>query len=667
MYRIARLTAAVATMLAAPFGSAMAQWSHYAGDSGGRQYSNLKQIDATNVDRLEIAWQYRTGELQRRTPFANATAKVQVNPILLPESAGGHLVLCSPFNRVIALDPVRGIERWAYDPEVRIGGYATRDDPEGRQSPAFANCRGVAYWEDEEAEPGAPCQHRVLMATNDLRLMAVDTMTGLPCPAFGDGGIVNVEPEILNDTPPAAVGEVRFSNPPTIVNGIAIVGSGVRDNHRYNAPSGAVRAFDARTGKPRWRFDPVPRDPNEPEHQGWPDDSASYTGGANVWGMMSADEARDLVFLPTSGPSPDFFGGTRPGDNRYADSIVALRASTGEVVWSFQTLHHDVWDYDNAAQPTLVDLEKDGRPFPAVIQATKTGMLFIFHRATGEPYFPIEEREVPQDGVPGETLSPTQPFPIKPPPLVPQDFGPDDFWGISFIDKGACRNKYAGARTGPIFTPPSLEGTIVVPSTAGGINWGGVAVDPNNRILITKVLRMGHFVQLIPLDKLQDAPESSAENMMGTAAPLLGTPYALKQGPFVSPMFTPCSPPPWAAVVAVDLVAGDILWQSPLGTLDTLMPVPIPLKWGTAAFGGPIVTAGGLVFVGATQDDRFRAFDIYTGEELWSAKLPTGAFAIPMTYEVDGRQFVVIASGGHPFIYQFPGDYLTAFALPTTP
>ncbi|MFQ5635588.1 MAG: PQQ-binding-like beta-propeller repeat protein, partial [Gammaproteobacteria bacterium] len=330
----------------------------------------------------------------------------------------------------------------------------------------------------------------------------------------------------------------------------------------------------------------------------------------------------------------------------------------------FQTIHHDVWDYDNAAQPTLVELEKDGRPFPAVIQATKTGMIYIFHRETGDPFFPIEERPVPQAGVPGERLSPTQPFPTKPPPLVPHGFGPDDFWGISFIDEAACRNKYSGARTGAIFTPPSTEGTIIVPSTAGGVNWGGVAIDPEHRILVTKVLRMGHFAQLIPLDRLDGVVESSAENLMGTPAALRGTDYALKQGPFVSPMFTPCLAPPWAAVVAVDLMAGDIRWQSPLGTLDTLLPVPIPLAWGTAAFGGPMVTAGGLVFIGATQDDRFRAFDIDTGEELWSATLPTGAFAIPMSYAFAGRQFVVIASGGHPFIYPFPGDYLTAFALP---
>jgi quinoprotein glucose dehydrogenase len=649
---------------AAPAQPRESDWQHYAGGLGGQQYSALTQIDRNNVGDLEVAWQYRTGELARRTEFQNATAKVQVNPILLPADAGAHLVFCTPFNRIIALDPATGRERWTYDPEVRIGGYATKEDPQGTSSPAFANCRGVAYWEDYLTSSDASCRHRIMMATNDLQLISVDARSGEVCTDFGENGHVRVEPEVLNATPPAAIGEVRFSNPPLIVNGIAIIGSGIRDNHRYNAPNGAIRAFDARTGERRWTFDPIPRAPSDPVRSEWPADAATYTGGGNAWGLMSADAKRDLIFLPTSGPSPDFYGGTRPGDNRYADSIVALRGATGEVVWHFQTVHHDVWDYDNAAQPTLIELVKDDQPFPAVIQATKTGMLYIFHRETGEPFFPIEERPVPQNGVPGEHLSPTQPFPTKPPPLVPHHFGPDDFWGMTFIDRGACRKQFGDMRAGSIFTPPSTEGTIIIPSTAGGINWGGVAVDPNKRVLVTKVLRMLHYAQLIPLTELESKRESSAENLMGTPAPLLGTPYALKQGPVVSPMFTPCNSPPWAAVVAIDLMAGEILWQSPLGTLDTLMPVPIPLKWGTAAFGGPLLTAGGLVFIGATQDDRFRAFNMSNGEEVWSARLPTGAFALPMTYAIDGRQYVVIASGGHPFIYPRPGDYLTAFALP---
>lgn len=662
-----RLTAAISLLsltLTAPAESE--KWSHYGGDPGGQQYSALAQINVRNVGELEVAWQYRTGELERRGERHNATAKVQVNPILLPDDAGGHLVICTPFNRVIALDPSNGTERWVFDPDIRIGGYGSTDDPEGLNSAAFANCRGVSYWRNPDAGDSTPCGHRLIMATHDLRLLALDTGTGKLCADFGDGGIVNVEPDILNAQPPAVVGEVKFPSPPVIVNGVIVVGSSVRDNDRWNAPSGAIRAFDALSGDPRWTFDPVPRDTSDPVYAEWTAEAARNTGGGNVWGLMSVDAERDLVFLPTSGPSPDFFGGTRPGDNRYADSIVALRGATGEVAWHFQTLHHDVWDYDNSAQPTLIDLEKDGKSFPAVILGTKTGMVFIFHRETGEPFFPIEERPVPQDGVPGEVLSPTQPFTTKPPPLVPHSFGSEELWGMTFMDRGQCRKKYRDARTGPIYTPPSLEGTIVVPGTAGGINWGGVAVDPDAKILYTKVLLMAHFVQLIPIDDIESPAKSSAENMMGKAAPLLGTPYALKQGPVVSPMFTPCTSPPWAAVIAVDLQVGEILWQSTLGTLDTLMPVPIPLKWGTAGFGGPMITAGGLLFIGATQDDRFRAFDLATGKEVWTVNLPTGSFAMPMTYEVNGRQFVVIASGGHPFIYPFPGDYLTAFALPET-
>jgi quinoprotein glucose dehydrogenase len=658
-----RVILSVALLLVASATFAQEQWISYGGNPGGQQFSPLAQINVGNVAELEIAWQYSTGELQRRTKFQNATAKVQVNPIILPETAGGHLVLCTPFARIIALDPATGRERWVFDPDIRIGGYATTDDPEGLKSAPFANCRGVAYWVDDRADKETACRHRIIAATHDLKIVALDARNGNPCRTFGTAGFVDVEPAILNAHPPAAIGEVKFPSAPTVIGDVIVVGSAVRDT-RVNAPSGAIRAFDIRTGKALWSFDPVPRDESDPVYAEWTKNAARNTGAGNVWGTMSVDVERDLLFLPTSSPSPDFFGGTRPGDNRYADSIVVLRGKTGEVVWHFQTIHHDVWDYDNAAQPTLIDLDKDGKSFPAVILATKTGMLFIFHRETGEPYFPIEERPVPQGGVPGEFLSPTQPFPVKPPPLVPHDFSFENIWGMTFLDRSACRKKFGDFRFGPIYTPPSLEGTIVVPSTAGGINWGGVAVDPVTRVLVTKVLRMAHFVQLIPVEDIETLGDGAAENLMGAPGPMAGTPYAVKQGPVVSPMFTPCNEPPWAEIVAVDLEAGEILWRSPLGVLDTLMPFPIPLTWGTASFSGPIVTAGGLAFIGATQDDRIRAFDIKSGSELWEARLPTGAFAMPMTYEAEGRQYVVIASGGHPFVYPKPGDTVTAFALP---
>ena len=649
------------------------QWQHYGGDAGGQKFSTLQQINTGNVGQLAVAWQYRTGELERHPPLHTAVYKVQVNPILLPAAAGGHLMICTPFGRVVALDPERGTERWVFDPQARIGGYATPEDPEGLTSPGFANCRGVSWWEDRRLPEGALCRYRIFLATHDLRLVALDAPSGRLCPDFGTAGSVAIEPTVLNAQPPAVKGEVKFSGPPAVINDVVALGTSVRDFNRANAPNGSVRAFDARTGATRWTFDPVPRSPTDPAYAGWTPEAARNTGAGNVWGAMSADEQRDLLFLPTSGPSPDFYGGTRPGDNRYADSIVALRGSTGEVVWHFQTVHHDVWDYDNAAQPTLIELTRDGRPFPAVIQATKTGMLYIFNRETGEPFFPIEERPVPQGGVPGEALSPTQPFPVKPPALVPQEFTAADLWGMTPWERSACQKAYGGFRYGGIFTPPSFEGTIMWPSSAGGVNWGGVAVDPQSRILVTNVIRLGHYAKVLPADEADGVRRSMQENMLGAPVRLLGTPYAVRQAALLSPANQmPCTAPPYAELVAVDLQAGTILWRSTLGVWDHSLPppmaspfsLPLPLRWGTPTFGGPMLTAGGLAFIGATGDDRFRAFELATGRQLWEASLPTGAFAVPMSYEVGGRQFVVIASGGHAFVYQKPGDQITAFALP---
>lgn len=670
--RISFAHALLFVALAAP-GHAQ-QWQHYGGDAGGQKFSPLEQINSTNVGKLEVAWQYRTGELERHPALHTAVYKVQVNPILLPAAAGGHLMICTPFGRVVALDPARGTERWVFDPKARIGGYATPEDPEGVGSPGFANCRGVSFWEDRTAPRGVVCRYRIFLATHDLQLVALDAPSGRLCANFGTAGRVAIEPTVLNAQPPAVKGEVKFSGPPTVINDVVALGTSVRDFNRANAPNGSVRAYDARTGAPRWTFDPVPRSASDPAYLGWTPAAAENTGAGNVWGVMSADEGRDLLFLPTSGPSPDFYGGTRPGDNHYANSIVALRGSTGEVVWHFQTVHHDVWDYDNAAQPTLVDLARDGRPFPAVIQATKTGMLYIFNRETGEPFFPIEERPVPLGGVPGEALSPTQPFPVKPPPLVPQEFTAADLWGMTPWERNACQKAYGGFRYGGIFTPPSFEGTIMWPSSAGGVNWGGVAVDPRSRILVTNVIRLGHYAQIVPAAKADGVRRSMQENMLGAPVRLLGTPYAVKQAALLSPANQmPCTAPPYAELVAVDLQAGAIVWHSTLGVWDHSLPppmaspfsLPLPLRWGTPTFGGPMLTAGGLAFIGATGDDRFRAFDIATGRELWQATLPTGAFALPMSYAVGGRQFVVIASGGHAFVYQKPGDQITAFALPT--
>jgi quinoprotein glucose dehydrogenase len=375
-----------------------------------------------------------------------------------------------------------------------------------------------------------------------------------------------------------------------------------------------------------------------------------------------------MVFLPTSSPSPDFFGGRRPGDNRYANSIVALRGSTGQVLWHFQVVHHDVWDLDVPSQPILAELERDGKKVPVVIQLSKSGMVFVFHRETGEPFFPIEERPVPTDGVPGEQLSPTQPFPVKPAPLVKQSIEPDDAWGVAPNFRRECREKIEKARHGSIYTPPTTAGLAMLPGSSGGMNWGGGAFDPASQVLVTPVANLPFFVRLVP--KATNAAEIRDDDPMagfafGPPGSVRGSEYALEQRPLMSKIFTPCVAPPWSELVAVDMKSAEVKWRVPLGTIDKLSPVPIPFEWGTPTGGGPIVTAGGIAIMAGTADERIRAWDLQTGQELWKAALPTSGMATPMTYEAGGRQFVVVAAGGHMFLYpQKIADYVVAYALP---
>jgi quinoprotein glucose dehydrogenase len=419
-----------------------------------------------------------------------------------------------------------------------------------------------------------------------------------------------------------------------------------------------VRAFDARTGAPRWTFDPIPND--RPES--WQNDSAARTGQANVWSTMSVDEARDLVFLPTSSASPDFFGGERPGDNRYANSVVALRGSTGELVWHFQTVHHDVWDYDLAAQPNLVEIQPNGEgpPVAAVLQPTKTGLVFTLDRDTGQPLYPVDERPVPTDAVHGEWLSPTQPFPQKPPPLVPQRITPDEAWGFTFLDRGACRKAIASHRSDGLFTPPSTEGTILYPFTGGGVNWGSAAWDPQRQWLVVNTNRVMHVVTLIPADEVEKAQRAEPYKEI---SPQTGTPFGMKRELLLSPIGVPCNPPPWGALTAVDMKRGEIVWEVPLGTTEGRVPF-LKRNYGMPGVGGPMITSSGLVFIGAVTDNYLRAIDIESGRELWKGQLPAGGQATPMTYSYGGRQYVVIAAGGHSSLGSRVGDSIMAFALP---
>ncbi|MEX0643984.1 MAG: PQQ-binding-like beta-propeller repeat protein, partial [Parvularculaceae bacterium] len=464
-----------------------------------------------------------------------------------------------------------------------------------------------------------------------------------------------VDPEVTQVWP----GEAQISSAPVIAGDTIIVGSAISDNVSVAAPKGVVHAFDVRTGALKWTFDPIPRDESAAS-LGWLN-GAPTEGHANVWAPMSVDADRGLVFLPTSSPSPDFFGGLRPGDNRYANSVVALEAASGAVRWAFQVVHHDVWDYDAPAQPLLATIRKDGRDIDVVIEATKMGLVFTLDRETGEPVFPVEERPVPQGGAPGEVLSPTQPFPTAPRALVPSVLKPDDAWGLTPFDRGACAKSIAEARAEGLYTPPSTQGTVLYPFTGGGANWGGASFYPQTNRLYVNTSSAVHIVKLIPRAETDEDWHDVAN---GEQAPMRGAPFAMSRAVMLSPLGLPCNPPPWGLLHAIDMGSGEVLWESVLGTTEELAPFGLALKTGTPNVGGLLATAGGLVFVSAAMDSYLRAFDAKNGEELWQAKLPAGGQAGPMSYEFGGRQYVVIAAGGHRDMGTKKGDYLVAYALP---
>src|ERR1700688_701218 len=582
------------------------EWPNYGNDPGGMRYSPLSQVNRENVSKLKVAWIFHTGDVsdgshdRKRSGF-------EATPILVD----GTLYLTTPFNQVIALDPETGKQKWSYDPKIDL----TLDYGDGLVN------RGVAAWLDPMRPSGQPCHRRIYEATQDARLVSLDATTGKPCLDFGDSGQVN-----LRDVPGYRAGWYHMTSPPAVIDDLVVVGSAIDDNQRAAMPSGVVREFDARTGGLRWSWDSIPNP--EAAGQGKAKHKERQTGAANAWSIMAVDPQRDLIFIPTGSASPDYYGGLRPGDNKWANSVVALHAKTGEIIWGFQLVHHDLWDYDTASPPLLTTLLHHDRDVPVVIQGNKTGFLYVLNRDTGEPVFPVEERPVPHSDVPGESASPTQPFPVTPPPLAPQKISLDDAWGPTPQDRETCRNWIRGLRNEGIFTPPSLQGTLDVPGNIGGMTWSGYAFDPQHSLLVVNTNNLIAKVKLIPrADFWRD--EVRTEN--GDYAPQAGTVYGMFRRFLQAPSDLLCTAPPWGMLTAVDMTEGKVRWQVPFGSMQDFGGKQSPVPPGSINLGGPIATAGGLVFIAGTFDPFLRAFDIESGKELWKAQGPASDHATPMT------------------------------------
>lgn len=606
--------------VAPALGQAGRDWPVYGGDPGGSKYSTLDQITRDNVGRLELVWSWETGDQPvpaARTPFAGddvTPGKFQGTPLVVNDT----MYITTSYTRVVALDAETGEEFWSYDPRVYDWG---------RQPRGCGFChRGVAMWTDGS-------ERRIFINTR-WRLIALDAASGKPIPSFGEGGEVNLTEDLVWEVNP-----LHYTNtsPPMVWRDIVITGSGMPDGRIYRRnPPGDIQAFDVRTGKRVWSFHTIPQD-GEYGNQTWKGRSWSYTGSTNVWGPFSLDAERGLIYFPVGTPNNDFYGGHRKGDNLFAESVLVLDARTGERVWHFQTVHHGLWDYDLPAPPNLVTINVDGRRIEAVAVVAKTGFTYVFDRVTGEPVWPIEERPVPRSDVPGEMTSATQPFPTKPPPFARQGFSLDDVIDFTPELRAEALKVVEKYRRGPIFTPPSLDGTLLFPGVWGGANWGGAAWDGETGILYVRANNWPHLFKL-----WRPEPRTHDADYIGGLETL-----RLENG-------LPVHKPPYTTLTAIDLNEGELVWQVPLGDSPQIRNHPMladldlpPLGKGPPEHGasGPVVTAGGLIFVSGSAPSLY-ALDKTTGETLWEADLAGGrGYGNPMTFRTrSGRQLIVIAA-----------------------
>ncbi|MCZ4089940.1 glucose/quinate/shikimate family membrane-bound PQQ-dependent dehydrogenase [Sinorhizobium psoraleae] len=614
------------------------EWHQYGRTPFGQRYSPLDQINAENVANLRVAWQYQTGDVKRPDDVGETT--YQVTPLKVKDT----LYLCTPHNWAIALDAATGEEKWKYDSNSGM-------NPDRQHQ----TCRGVTYWADPAAAPGSPCAERVYLPTSDARLIALDAANGEVCTSFADNGVLHLEQGMRYN--PA--GYYYSTSPPVAVAGKIIVGGAVNDNYSTQEQSGVIRAFDINSGALLWNWDSGNPDQTAPLPAG----QFYTTNSPNSWSVSSVDEGLGLIYVPLGNQVPDQLGmGRSEHVEKYSSSIVALDINTGAMRWVRQTVHHDLWDMDVPAQPSLIDITKeDGTVVPALVGPTKQGDLYVLDRRSGEPIIPVEEVAAPGGAISEDFTAPTQP--VSGLTFMPAPLEEHDMWGITMFDQLACRIAFRSLKYEGRYTPPSLEGTLVYPGNFGTFNWGSVAVDPERQVLFGMPTYLAFTSRLVPRDQIPPKQEGETGSEQGLNRNE-GAPYGVYMGPFLGPLQIPCQAPPWGYVAGADLRTGKIAYKHKNGTVYDMTPLPIPFKLGVPGIGGPIITKGGVAFLGAAVDNYLRAYDVTTGSQLWETGLPAGGQSTPMTYTVGDKQYVLMVAGGHGSVGTKPGDYVIAYTLP---